>query len=151
MSIMHDAVMDDVEPKLIDRMIEISGIKSSDQVTIASGGIEFLIDLLHRGITQASCVVPGCALSAEDTDILLIPDTASLPAFAAMLDRVGRHLHAGGTAILYDAGTGQWQRRQQIRRILAEHGLIPIGETQCGHGTLLSARKLAAARLQSAA
>jgi hypothetical protein len=148
---MCEAATTALEPKLIDRMVDISRAKSSDQVTVASGDVEFLIDLLHCGITQASCAVPGCALSAEATDILLIPDTASLPDFEAMLDRIGRHLHAGGTAVLYDAEAGQWQRRHQIRRILADHGLIPTGETPCGHGTLLSARKLAAARLQSAA
>ncbi|HVJ51498.1 MAG TPA: hypothetical protein VM689_03505 [Aliidongia sp.] len=139
-------------PSLVDRMVELARAKPSDHVTIASRDVELLIDLLKHGFAQAACAAPNGAPMLETADLLLIPDTTSLRSFELTLDRLCRHLQAGGTIVVHDAQAGHCRRRRQIRQILLQHGLAPVGECACGQGVLMSACKGAAvAQLRSAA
>ena len=136
---------------LVGLLATAAGAKASDHLVVAGGGVEALIDLMHRGFCNAASACPGQSLAGEDPDILLIPDAGSPAELALILAGLGRRLHEAGIAVLYDRSLPTRERLATLDRLLAAYGFGALVRLKCGEGYLLKTRKLAAKPLDRAA
>ncbi|MDB5363248.1 MAG: hypothetical protein JWO51_4545 [Rhodospirillales bacterium] len=128
-----------------------AGAKSSDHLVIAGGGVELLIDLMHRGFANAVCAYPGHPLVGEDPDVLLIPDAGSPGELANILAGLGRRLHAAGVAVIYDRRLPTRERLATLDRLLAAYGFGALVPVKCAQGHVLKSLKLDTRALVAAA
>lgn len=133
---------------LIGLLATAAGAKSSDHLVVAGGGVEALIDLMHRGFCNAASACPGHALVGEDPDILLIPDAGSPAELATILAGLGRRAQL---AVIYDRHLPTRKRLAALDQLLAAYGFDALVRLKCAHGILLKTRKCAAKPLASAA
>ena len=136
---------------LVGLLATAAGAKASDHVVVVGGGVEALIDLMHRGFCNAAAACPGQCLAGEDPDILLIPDAGSPGELALILSGLGRRLHEAGVAVLYDRRLPTGQRQAALDLLLATYGFGTLVRVKCGQGYLLKTSKLAAKPLVQAA
>jgi len=136
---------------LIGLLATAAGAKASDHLVVAGGGVEALIDLMHRGFCNAASACPGQSLVGEDPDILLIPDAGSPAELALILAGLGRRLHEAGVAVIYDRRLPTRERLAMLDQLLATYGFGALVRVKCGQGYLLKTRKLAAKQLVRAA
>ena len=128
-----------------------AGARSSDHLVVAGGGVQPLIDLMHRGFFNAVCAHPGHPLVGEDPDVLLIPDAGSPAELSLILAGLGRRLHAAGVAVIYDRQLPTRQRLAMLDRLLQTYGFGALVRLKCGRGTLLKSVKLDVKALRAAA
>jgi hypothetical protein len=136
---------------LVGLMAGAAEAKISDRLMIASGDVEYLIELMHSGFANVVCAPPRPIRGGEGTDILLIPKAGSLEGLRAILAGPGRCLSAAGVVVMHDARLPARQRVERLNRILAECGFSPVVRMPCAGGYLLKARKRDAGLLRSAA
>lgn len=151
MALPNDPDPDGRPRNLIGLLATAAGARSSDHLVIAGGGVQPLIDLMHRGFFNAVCAKPGLPLVGEDPDILLIPDAGSPADLALILAGLGRRLHAAGVAVIYDRLLPTRQRMATLDQLLATYGFGALVRLKCGHGYMLKTQKLEAKQLVSAA
>jgi hypothetical protein len=123
-----------------------AGARRSDHLVVAGGGVQPLIDLMHRGFFNAVSAKPGHPLAGEDPDVLLIPDAGAPEELALILAGLGRRLQAAGVAVIYDRRLPTRQRLATLDRLLATHGFGALVRLKCGQGYVLKTHKLGAAQ-----
>ena len=137
-------------------MIRLSGTRNTDRVTITGRNrLDLFLDLCHRGFVQANCETGTGRCCSDETDTLWISCAGTERELTNVLNRIGRSLRPGGTIIVHDnwpAHDATRSRRiRTLRRLLTEHGFIPLlQDADGGSGLLLTARKPIATTLRAA-
>lgn len=136
--------------EVVDRMIDASCARSGDNIAIVGAScVEMVLDLCRRGFSHAGCLAAAGGGNIEFFDTLWIPDVGAARNVAAILERVGRRIHTGGTVVFHDARPATDLNRHidigKLRRFLAARGFSCLNqESDGGFGLLLTARKLSA-------
>lgn len=135
---------------VVDHMIDASCARSSDNIAIVGVScVEMVLDLCRRGFTHAGCLAAAGGGNIESFDTLWIPDVGAVRNVAAILERVGRRIHAGGTVVFHDARPATDINRHidigNLRNFFAARGFSCLKQaSDGGSGLLLTARKLSA-------
>jgi hypothetical protein len=131
---------------LADQLVQASGAKTADRITIAgSRHIDLLLALFDRGFGHVACqtVDQTCPHDADSAaDILLIPDIADADELDAVLARLGPVLRAGGTIALH-AGIDR-RETAALRARLVGYDYMPVDWTNGvgpANDVILCARK----------
>jgi hypothetical protein len=145
MSAKQDGVLPRATARLIDQMIEISGAKRTDNVTIAgSGHLDFLITLCRRGFARVTCWVADRAAPINDlpADVLFVTNVGSDAGALTLLARFGRSLRPNGVLVIRYSRQFPKGHGQALGRLLAEYGFaITQQTTEATGGMLLCVRK----------
>ncbi len=90
-------------PALVDRFIQASGARLSDQILIVGAcHLDHLISLTRRGFARVSCQSPERSphIPNSTADAILAPAIASEAQLLSLLKDLGSRLHTGGTLIV---------------------------------------------------
>lgn len=139
------------DPDLVDRMIQQSNARTTDNIMIVGRGyLELLLGLCHRGFTEVCCEAAGAPCHHDAFDTLWLLHADGEDDLRRLLTGVGRALRPGGTVVVRHqhpaSGEVGGLRVPRIRQLFADCGLMPLVQaSDGGTGILLSAQRPPAA------
>src|SRR5581483_3979076 len=114
--------------ELASKLIEASGARAADHITIAgTRHLDLLLALYGRGFCHVACQATNqeCPHDAQSAaDILLVPHLEDERELSAVLARLAPVLRKGGKLVV--GAVGKQEVATRLRRLLAERGFAAM-------------------------
>ena len=149
MSTKQDGVPSRATAEVIEQMIDISGVRRTDNVAIAgSGHLDFLVTLCRSGFARVTCWIADQAapITEAPADVLFVLNVGSDAGVSTIMSEFGRSLRPGGALVIRFVRRSPKSHGRLLGRLLGRYGFtITQQQIDAAGGTLLCARKQACA------